>query len=723
MKIAKLVLSAFTAIIVTNSYSANSELNDILSETPAYIYPQAVSSADGEYYAVADKDNRLILKYEYKTGALVDTIFNVATARSCTFNSFDGFEMSKDFKRVLLYTDSEPIYRHSFKANYYTYEILRNLVKPLDNDSEKVQIATFSPNGRMVAFVKDANIYLKKLNFDSQSAVTKGGETDGVLYGVTSWCYEEEFGFTNSITWSPDNSSIAFLRCDQRVVNPYTIQLFEGYCPSMPQYALYPGDFSYRYPVAGMPASKTEVYTFIVESRAINKIELPITDDSYIPRITFTRDSTSLAVMTLNREQNRLNIFSVDPKSGVSKVIYKESNDTWIDIETYSSVFFYNDFFIIPSMRSGYRHLYKYSINGTLQKQLTKGEWDVTKYLGTNNSGNLYYQSKQDGAIYQNTYILNRKGETKKITNDGYNETNMNATATYLINSFSNSTTPPVTKLLNGEGSAIKTLYSNSEIAAQSSTTPKEFFSFKNDDGIELNGYMMKPKDFSPQNSYPVIIAQYSGPEVQIVLDKWHNADWRDYMVGNGYIIVAVDPVGSSGRGEEFTHSIYRNLGLQGAKDQIAAANYLKSQPYVNPNSISIYGWSFGGYTTLMAMSLGDGVFNAGVAIAPVTDWRYYNTIYTERYMNTPNANESGYNETSPLKLASQLKGELLLISGTADDNVHFQNTIQYSAALIEANKQFDTQIYPNKNHSINGCDTRLHLFTKVTNFLINNTK
>lgn len=721
----KYIISIQALLLTLSGLSVSAvELNDFVSDKyqtkPAI---KAISSEDGEYFAAANEDKTLILKYEYKSGKVVDTLFNAAKARECPFDRFDGFDMSRDFKRILLYTDSEKIYRRSFKANYYTFEIMRNLVKPLCKNG-KQQLATFSPNGSMVAFVREGNIYLKKLDYDSESEVTKGGETGNIIYGATSWAYEEEFSFVNSLTWASDNSTLAFLRTDEKGIEPYPIQLFGGYCPYMAEYSPYPGMFQYKYPFPGEAYAKAEVYTYTVDSRVVKRMDVPLQDNCYIPRIVFTKDFLSLAVMTLNREQNILNVYSVNPKSGVSKLLMNEKSNTWIDPKTYNGITFFKNFFIVPSMRNGYRHLYQYSSTGKLLKQITSGKWDVTEFLGSDGKNNFYYQGNAEGALYSAIYKTDLSGKTTMLSSEkGYNSACFNSDASYYINIYSNANTPPVTTLNSASGKRIKTIEKNSSIS-YTGCGIKEFFTFTTSDGTLLNGYMIKPNSFSSDKEYPVIMTQYSGPGSQMVLDKWESPDWRNFMANEeGYIIVCVDPRGTPGRGRDFAHCIYKKLGIPEAEDQISAAKYLKSLRYVDKNNISIFGWSFGGYTTLMAMSLGDGIFNSGIAVAPVTDWRFYDAIYSERFMNTPQANESGYNATSPVKLAKKLSGKLLLISGTADDNVHFTNTLQYISALIEAGKQFDMQVYPNKKHDITGCNTRLHLYTKVCDFIKQNKK
>ncbi|MBQ3555438.1 MAG: DPP IV N-terminal domain-containing protein, partial [Bacteroidales bacterium] len=605
----------------------------------------------------------------------------------------------------------------SYKAKYYTVEVKRNLVKPLTKDSRKQQIATFSPNGRMVAFVMDGNVYLKKLDYDSQSEVTRGAKQDTLMYGVTSWAYEEEFRFVNSLSWSSDSETLAFLRTNEGNVNRTSMQIYQ------PQDNAYPKEYSYKYPVSGEDCSVTEVYTYTVESRVVKKMDVPVEEGGYIPRILFTRDSTSLAVMTLNREQNLLNIYSVNPKSGVSKLLVKESSKTWVDEKSYNNIMFFDSYFVMPSMRDGNRHLYQYSTNGKLLRQLTKGKWDVISFLGSDGKKNFYYTGNPEGAIYSALYKVDTSGKTTMLSKGGgYVTAQLNPTATHYLMSYSNITTPYQITLNATTGKTIKTIADNKELQGVK-FTDKEFFTFTNPEGIELNGYMLKPLDFSADKKYPVVMMQYSGPGSQRVLDRWEAFDWLHHIVGEGYLVVCVDPRGTGGRGEQFSHCIYRQMGVYESQDQISAAKYLSTLPYVDKNNITIYGWSFGGYTSLMSVSTSKDVFANAVAVAPVTDWHLYDAIYTERYMNTPQANNSGYDITSPLKKASDMNSNLLLISGTADDNVRLINTMQYTTALINAGKQFDMQLYPDCNHSILGYENRLHLYTRICDFIKRNTK
>ena len=716
------ILSLFASSLF--SASATITLEDVASNKyKATTMPKVVSSADGKYYAVSNPERTMIFKYEYATGNVVDTLFNTATARDCKFDKFDGFEMSRDFRYILLHTEKEKIYRLSYKAKYYTVEVKRNLVKPLTKDTRKQQLATLSPNGRMVAFVMDGDIYLKKLDYDSQSEVTRGAKQDTLMYGVTSWAYEEEFRFVNSLTWSSDSETLAFLRTNEGNVKSTSMQIYQPN-KSANTYEAYPSEYKYKYPISGTDCSVTEVYTYTVESRVVKKMNVHVEEGGYIPRILFTRDSTSLAVMTLNREQNLLNVYSVNPKSGVSKLLVKESSKTWVDEKSYNNIMFFDSYFVMPSMRDGNRHLYQYSVNGKLIRQLTSGKWDVISFLGSDAKKNFYYTANPEGAIYSGLYKVDTSGKVAMLSKKGgYVTADVNPSATHAIVSYSNVTTPYEVTLLNTQsGKTVKTIADNKSIKGVK-FTEKEFFSFNNDEGISLNGYILKPLDFNANKRYPVIMMQYSGPGSQRVLNRWEAFDWLHYMVGEGYLVVCVDPRGTGGRGEEFSHCIYRKMGIYESQDQISAAKYISTLPYVDKDNITLYGWSFGGYNTLMAMSTSKGVFKNGVSVAPVTDWNFYDAIYTERYMNTPQANEDGYKITSPLMKASDLNGNLLLITGTADDNVRFINTMQYTTALIRAGKQFDMQLYPDCNHSILGYENRLHLYTRICDFIKRNTK
>lgn len=693
-----------------------------LPQDVAETYP----STDGVHYYAATNGNTRIVKCEYRTGYEVDTLFDVKTARECDLKSFDGFSLSPDEKHLLIYADSEPIYRRSFKANYYTFEIRRNLLKPL-SEGGKQQVAVYSPNGRMVAFVRDNNIYIKKLDYGTEVAVTRDGEQNKIINGAPDWVYEEEFAMTSTLQWSPDDATLAFVKFDESQVPLYSFQLYEGYCPALPEYRFYPGSFAYKYPVAGETNSQVSVYTYTVDTRALKKMNLPLTADSYIPRIQFTPDPNRLAVVSLNRTQNQMDIYTVNPKSGVSKLLLRETDKAWIDEPILDNIAFYPDFFIIASCRSGYQHLYRYNYNGTLARQITRGEWNVSNFLGYDaQSGSYFYESNQEGALYKAIYKMNAKGvETKLSTLKGTNTAEFNPSCTYFINRYSSIDEPLVVTVCDARGKTLRTLEDNASLkalAAQSGLPQKEFFTCANAAGDLMNGYILKPANFDPSKRYPVVMSQYSGPGSQSVLDDW-KVDWEYYLANQGFIVACVDGRGTGGRSRAYETAVYMQLGKYETEDQVAGAEYMSTLPYVDGNRIGIYGWSYGGYETLMAMSTGNGIYRAGVAIAPVTDWRYYDTIYSERFMRTPQENGDGYRQSAPITHAANLKGSLLIVSGTADDNVHYLNTLQYSAALVEAGIQFDSQIYTNKDHHIRGCNTRHHLYTRVCNFFSDKLK
>ena len=708
-------------------YGANTaDLKDILSGKFSQYGVGAMNSMqDGEHYT-ASLDGKMIVKYQYKTGNPVDTLFNVETAKECPFKRFDGYSFSEDEKKILIYTDREGIYRRSFKANYYTFEIKRNLVKPL-SEGGKQQVATFSPDGRMVAFVRDNNIYLKKLDYNTESAVTTDGAKNKILNGIPDWVYEEEFACVNSLAWSSDSECLSFVKYDETEVPEYSIQKYEGMCPSLQEYELYPGAFKYKYPVAGEKNAKVSVHTYVVSSKATKKMDVPLDDDGYIPRIRYAKGADQLMVMTLNRHQNLFKMFVANSRTGVSKLLVQDESSYWIDPDNMDYITFYPDFFVFASERDGYRHLYQYSLTGELIKPITQGEWNVTAYLGYDDkTKSFYYQSTEEGPIYRTVYKVDTKGKKTKLSDKkGTNHASFSNGCKYYVNQFSNSETPLLVTVHNQQAKVLRTLEENTRLQNELSKinySKKEFFTFQTPDGTELNGWVMKPVNFDANKKYPVLMTQYSGPGSQSVLDQWEFG-WEQYLTANGYVVACVDGRGTGGRSEKFSKCIYMQMGVLEAQDQIAAAQYMGSLNYVDSQNIAIWGWSFGGYMTLMTMTSSKGVYKAGVAIAPVTDWKFYDTIYTERYMRTPQENFEGYEKTSPLVHAAQLEGRLLLVSGTADDNVHFQNSLQFSEALVQANKQFDMQFYTNRDHSIYGCNTRLHLYTKVVDFLDRNLK
>lgn len=687
---------------------------------------------DGEHYTQISKDHKRIVKYSFKTGKEVATIFDVATARNSTLKSFDDYIMSPDESLILIQTETKPIYRRSFTAVYYLYNVKNRTLDPLSNNGPQ-QVPLFSPDSHQIAFVRNNNIYLIKLLFgNSESQVTKDGEYNKVLNGIPDWVYEEEFGFNRAFDFSADSRMIAYIRFDESQVPMFSFPWYKGMAPEKKEYATYPGSYNYKYPKAGVSNSKVSVHTFDIKSHVTRKMELPIDSDGYVPRIKFTSDPEKLAIMTLNRHQNRFDIYMANPRSAICKVAIRDEAEQYIKEQAYSDIVFYPEHIVLMSERDGYNHLYLYTIGGNLVKQITKGNFEVKEFLGWDQKANVFYYTSNEGSPLRTAvYKIDGKGKkTKLSTRTGTNSALFSKNLNYYINTYSSAQTPTLITLNNNKGQEMVTLLDNKELKskiAQLNMPTKEFFTFKTKEGVELNGWMMKPANFNPSKKYPVIMHQYSGPGSQQVLDKWGIGSFGDggmfeaVMCDKGYIMVCVDGRGTGGRGAAFEKCTYLSIGVKEAIDQAQAAKYLSTLPYIDGSRIGIWGWSYGGYNTLMSMSEGSGAFKAGVAIAAPSDWRFYDTVYTERFMRTPKENGDGYNSSSAINRVHQLKGKLLLIHGSADDNVHFQNFMEYNEALIQANIQFETQIYTNRNHSIFGGNTRNHLMNRVANFFLQN--
>lgn len=709
------LLSLFIVFGLTLS-AQHYELKDIVdgAYSPKGI-KQMVSSADGFHYYQINDENTAVIKFEYSTGNAIDTLFSTKKARQCTFDTFQGFLVSPDEFRVVVYREKEQIYRHSFKAIYYYHDVRRNMVRKLTENSAKQMIPTFSPDGKMLAYVIDNNIWLTKFDFDTESQVTKDGEPNKIINGSTDWVYEEEFATTRLMEFSPDNTLLAFVKTNETDVKQFSFQEFEN--------KLYPGYYSYKYPKAGEKNSLVAAYVFDIAAQTTRKMDVPMEEDDYMPRITFTTDPSQLAIMTLNRNQNRFDIYFANPRSTVSKLILREENKYYINSDFLKSIHFMPEQFTYISERDGFSHIYIYGNSGALQKQLTSGNYDVTNLLAVDSeTGTVFYQAADETPLQRNIYkaTIDKGVTTKLSSNAGFNTADFSNNGKFYTASWSNTTSPTTITLHNASGKLLRTLQDNQEVVQkmnQAQFPKKEFITLPAADGrTQLNGWMIKPTSFNSSQKYPVVMIQYSGPNSQQVLDRF-GVDWYYELAKQGFVVVSVDGRGTGARGEEFRKQVYLNLGIIESDDQIAAARYLSSLPYVDSNRIGIWGWSYGGYNVLMSMSRGNGIFKAGVAIAAVTDWRFYDTVYTERFMRTPQQNASGYDKGSAVKIADKLQGNLLLIHGTADDNVHFQNAMEYSRALIKADKHFDMFFFPDKNHFISGDNSRVYLYNKVIDY------
>ncbi|MBP9016384.1 MAG: S9 family peptidase [Paludibacteraceae bacterium] len=682
------------------------------------------SMNDGENFTLLK--NNAVIKYNYKTGQLVDTIFSIHRLKNVPFKEINGYEFSPNEAKLLVYNNVKKRYRRSFTADYYVYDIKRNEIEPLsENGSQKVPL--FSPDSRYIAFGRNNNLYLKKLDFNTESAITKDGEPGKIINGLPDWLYEEEFEATRYFVWSPDSKLLAFVKFDETEVPQFSFQLYENQ-NSSDELTLYPSLVTFKYPKAGQNISKVSVCVFDERTKAIRTVQLDnLGDDFYIPRIKWTHSLDQLAIFVLNRNQNQLKMFLANPKSTLSTLILQEDDKYYIDYQNIDACQFLSDnqYFIFMSEKDGFRHVYRYRINGSLDKQLTKGNYDVTQVYGFDEKNQvLYYQSAETSPMQRDIYSVSLKGVKKKLTNEkGYHSAIFNSTFSYFADNFSSLQRPDKLTLYANNGSVIREMQ-NSDNMLQTWNSlhlpKKELFSFTTSENISLNGWILKPLNFDPNKKYPLLLIQYSGPNSQMVLDKW-DVDWEYYLAEKNMVVACVDGRGTGARGVEFRKCTYEQLGVLEAKDQTEAARFFSKQSYIDQSRIGIWGWSYGGFLTLMAMSMDENIFKAGIAVAPVTDWRFYNAAYTERYMRRPQENFKGYDLSSPLMKADKLKGELLIIHGTADDNVHTQNTMMYVKRLEEADKQYNMQLFTDKNHSILGKQTRRYLYRTMSSFLFKN--
>lgn len=694
--------------------------------SPRYVYGVNPMS-DGETYTQLSPDSKRIIRRSFKTGKELGTIFDCANARGPKkLDAIDGYIMSPDGRRILLRTQTKMIYRRSYTAVYYIYDIENRKFEPLSEGGPQ-QMPIFSPDGNVVAFARDNNLFLVKLLFgNAESQVTKDGKFNEVLNGVPDWVNEEEFATNRSFDFSSDSQMLAWVRYDESRVPVYAIQEFKGMYPTRSEYDEYPGEFRYKYPVAGAKNSDVTVMTFDIKNRVTRTLKLPLDSDGYVPRIHFTSDPNKLAVVTLNRHQSRMDIYMANPRSTECKLAVREENPKYVTESSYASMKFFGNHFAYISDRSGYKHIYLYNLNGKLERQVTKGDYDVSDFYGYDEqTGRFFYSSHAESPLRTGIYSIDKNGRERRISTEaGTNDATFSTSMKYFLNVYSSAQQPPVITLRQStDGKVLSTLIDNAEL--KNAVTPllgqREFFKFTTSEGVELNGWMVKPKDFDSSKKYPVIMYQYSGPGSQQVTDSWNlgfypGSVFESYMADRGFIFACVDGRGTGGRGADFEKCTYLRLGDLESKDQVEAAIYLGSLPYVNKDRIAIWGWSFGGFNTLMSMSEGRPVFCAGVAVAAPTNWKYYDTVYTERYMRTPKENATGY-AINPIQRAANLSGDLLLIHGTADDNVHFRNFAEVQEAYVQAGKLFREQVYTNRNHFIQGGNTRLHLFNTIAGF------
>ena len=670
------------------------------------------SLPDGKHYTLISDDYQRIVKYEYATGRAVDTLFDIAKARECDIKAIWDYDIAPSGHHILIYTDIKPIYRRSYTLRATHYDVRRNLCEPLTEGD--IMIPTFSPDGRMVAFVRDNNIFIKKFDFNSEVQVTTDGKRNEVINGTTDWVYEEEFSTTRLMEWSPQSDFLAFVRSDESQVKAY----------SMPIYGddLYPTDYVYKYPKVGEQNSTVSLHLYNLDLKRTDRVDLPLDADGYIPRIVFTGWGSDLAAITFNRLQNDLKVYRINPKSRTPRLTLREQDPRYINNEFINSMRFVPDGIVMLSERDGSTQLYKYGTNGALQQRLTQGNWDIISFYGCDSEGNVYYQAADQTPTQRRVLKTTPRGKTTVLAGEaGINRASFTQDYSYFINSYSNAKTPAITTIrTTTEGKVIRTLEDNAQLVTKLKGydyNDKEFFTIEVAPGRTLHGWMIRPPHFDASKRYPTVMHQYSGPDSQEVLDQFY-IGWEYALAQAGYVVVCVDGRGTGGRGTEWRKCTYRELGLRESSDQIAAAEALPKQfNYIDGSRIAIFGWSYGGYNTLMSLCRGK-VFRAGVAVAPVTDWRFYDTIYTERFMATPQVNNKGYEASSVLSIAHNLHGDLLVIHGTADDNVHLQNTMRLATELVKADIPFEMATYTDKDHSIYGGNNRQHLYSRIIEFL-----
>jgi hypothetical protein len=727
MKYQHILVSALALAMTTMSFGQSPSLSQY-KDIDKYVSKTATSKtageinfmADSNFYLQLSEDGKKIVKYDTKTGKEIESIFDVSKTRETQLETIEGYILSPDESKILVWTDKEPVYRHSFTARYYVYELRSRLLKPLSTEHESQQAPVFSPDGRMAAFIADNNIFIKKLDYGTEVAVTTDGAINKIINGVPDWCYQEEFDTTSSLAWAPDNLTLCYIKYDETDVPAYSFSLYDSPCDPTPQYALYPGEFNYKYPVAGEQVAKVSVYSYDIETRKTKQITLPGSQIEYIPRIAYAYSPERLIVTTLNRAQTRMEMFSVNPRSTVTKSLIVETADTWLSTATYQKAVMEPDGIVIFSQRSGYSHLYRYSYSGTMTKQLTSGDVDVDAYYGCDDKGNCYFRTAAD-AINRVICKTDIKGKTTYLSPDkGNASATFSPDKQYYVQNYNSVTQVPVYTIQSSTGKQIRVLEDNSKYAALFAGAPRAEFITVPSAGLELNGYIIKPSDFNPSHKYPVIMYQYSGPDSQEVLNRW-SMSWANYFATQGFVIVCVDGRGTGGRGRDFSRIVYKQLGHYESIDQVNAAKYIAQQPWADANRIGIFGWSYGGYEAIMASSQTDAPYAAAVAVAPVTDWRYYDAIYTERFMLTPKENELGYKNASCMTYIANRHSPLLIMSGTADDNVHMANTLQYVAEMQSQGTWCDLLLFPNKNHSINGCNARSLVYARMMDFFRKN--
>ena len=732
----KLFVMCIMMLLATSNVSADNKitLKDVTGKTFTPKYITGVDPIKGtDRYASISNDGRQIIEYAFKTGNQTRVLFDIANTHRESIKQLDGYTLSPDGKRMLIQTNTHKIYRRSFTADYYIYTIQSRKLEKLSTGGPQ-QIPTWSPDGNQIAFVRDNNIFLVKLLYDNaESQITKDGKFNEIINGVPDWVYEEEFSTNRSLCFTADSRMLCWIKYDERKVKEYSLQLFMGSHPTMKANEVYPGTYTYKYPKAGEDNSIVSVWSYEIQTHKTNRLQVPLEGDGYIPRIKSTNDANRIIVFTMNRHQDVLNLYAVNPRTTLSQLLIKEQGDKYVKEEAMEGIAIGQNSILLPSDRDGYMHLYLYNMNGSLIRKIGDGNYDITSIYGYDETtGDVYYQAAGINPHDRQIFVSHKNGKTERLTDtNGWNKAIFSGDYKYFLNTWSNYNTPYVFTIRDSKGKVLSTPVDNKELKEKVKTygfNGRETFSFTTSEGVKLDGWMVKPKDFDTNKKYPVILFQYSGPGSQQVIDAWNAGSMGNggafdyYLAQQGFIVVCVDGRGTGGRGAAFEKCTYLKIGELESRDQVETALWLGKQSYIDKERIGIWGWSFGGFNTLMSMSEGRPVFKAGVAVAPPTNWRYYDTIYTERYMRTPKENGSGYT-TNPIQRANALHGALLICHGMADDNVQPQNTMEYTEALIQADKDFKENIYTNRNHGIYGGNTRTHLLRQISNWFSEHLK
>jgi dipeptidyl-peptidase 4 len=680
---------------------------------------------DGKHFTQIKNDS--INAYSYKSGEQAEVIVTadeLIPDGDTASIPLGNYQFSADESKILFATETDPIYRYSSRSNYYVFDRKTRALSALSPNG-KQGLADFSPDASMVAFVRENNLFIKYPATGKEQQITHDGKDRHIINGTTDWVYEEEFAITKGFHWSPDGKKIAFMRFDESEVKEWWLTLHGE---------LYPEHHRYKYPKAGEDNSIVTIHVFDLETGRTAKMDTGLETDQYIPRLQWTSDPELLAILRLNRLQNRLEILLADAASGNSRVIYTEESKYYIEDGNYDDIVFLSNGkeFIIKSEKDGFNHIYLYDMSGNELNQITKGEWDVTALLGIDErERKVYYQSAEVSPLDRNIYSIGFNGKGKKdlTPEKGWNTAQFSADYSFFIKTWSDANTPSVFSVNNGKnGRLVRELLNNNQLIEKRqeyNLSPKEFFTITTSEGVDLNAWRILPPDFDATKKYPVLFDIYGGPGSQTVRNAYGGGDlWSQYLAQEGIIVVSVDNRGTGARGEEFKKMTYLQLGKYETIDQIEAAKFMASLPYVDENKIGVFGWSYGGYMSTLCLTKGADIFDLAIAVAPVTNWRFYDNIYTERFMRTPQENPDGYDDNSPINHVDKMEGKYLLIHGMADDNVHPENTYELITALVASDKDFELMVYPNSNHGIyTGKNTRFHLYRKMTDFLMRHLK